>query len=324
MVLVGAGLVAAGVARSLSEVYAAYGLGVGLGIGCSYVPVVGAVQRWFVRRRGFASGVAVSGIGVGTLVMPPLAASLISLVGWRHAYLALGAAAAVLGAASALLIENDPRDRGLSPDGDRLVPGATLRRRAACRCAKRSGRGLSSASTRRCWSLRSACSFRSCTSSRTRSTTARRSPVRCGSSARSASAAPPAASFSAAWPTGSAGRWRSCSCSRGWRLALVVWLLSAGPISLALFALGYGVCYGGFVAVLPALVMDHFGGRHVSGIIGALYTSVAFGTLVGPSAAGFAFDFSGSYALPIVASIVANAAAAGIVAAMARAPAQPA
>lgn len=46
--------------------------------------------------------------------------------------------------------------------------------------------------------------------------------------------------------------------------------------------------YGGYVAVLPALVMDYFGGRNVSGIIGILYTSVAFGTLIGPSAAGFA------------------------------------
>ena len=90
MALTGLGLAGAGVARSLPEVYAAYGLGVGLGVGCSYVPAVGAVQRWFVRRRGFASGLAVSGIGVGTLVMPPLAASLITALGWRDAYLLLG------------------------------------------------------------------------------------------------------------------------------------------------------------------------------------------------------------------------------------------
>src|SRR6266700_6965620 len=46
MILTGLGLVAASIARSLAEVYAAYGLGVGLGVGCSYVPAVGAVQRW--------------------------------------------------------------------------------------------------------------------------------------------------------------------------------------------------------------------------------------------------------------------------------------
>jgi MFS family permease len=97
MVLTGLGLMAASAARNLTEVYAAYGLGVGLGLGCAYVPAIGAVQRWFVRRRGFASGLAVSGIGVGTLVMPPLASFLIESLGWRGAYLVLGALAAAVG-----------------------------------------------------------------------------------------------------------------------------------------------------------------------------------------------------------------------------------
>ncbi|WP_312016094.1 MFS transporter [Bradyrhizobium sp. JYMT SZCCT0428] len=124
MLLIGLGLAAAGAARNLVEVYAAYGLGVGLGIGFAYVPAVGAVQRWFVRRRGFASGLAVSGIGVGTLVMPPLATLLIEALGWRGAYLALGAIAAIVGGGMALLLENDPRARGLNPDGDPVLPGA--------------------------------------------------------------------------------------------------------------------------------------------------------------------------------------------------------
>src|ERR1700730_6421678 len=116
MILTGLGLAAASCARSLPEVYAAYGLGVGLGVGCAYVPAIGAVQRWFVRRRGFASGLAVSGIGVGTLVMPPLASFLIESLGWRDAYLVLGALAAAVGGGLGLLIEHDPRDRGLGPD----------------------------------------------------------------------------------------------------------------------------------------------------------------------------------------------------------------
>jgi MFS family permease len=83
MILIGAGLVAASVAQSLLQVYAAYGLGIGLGVGCSYVPAVGAVPRWFARRRGLASGIASSGIGFGTLIVPPLASLLIKDVGWR-------------------------------------------------------------------------------------------------------------------------------------------------------------------------------------------------------------------------------------------------
>ena len=109
MILTGLGLGAASVARNLTEVYAAYGLGVGLGIGCSYVPAVGAVTRWFVRRRGFASGLAVSGIGVGTLLVPPLVAWSIDVLGWRGTYLILGVFAIVVGAGMALLIEDGPR-----------------------------------------------------------------------------------------------------------------------------------------------------------------------------------------------------------------------
>src|SRR5665213_61919 len=145
MILTGLGLVAASLARSLTEVYAAYGLGVGLGVGCAYVPAIGAVQQWFVRRRGFASGLAVSGIGVGTLVMPPLASLLIGSLGWRGAYLTLGTLAAVIGGGLALLIENDPHDRGLGPDGDPPPSGTQPARPEgnSVRDAIRSGRFIS-------------------------------------------------------------------------------------------------------------------------------------------------------------------------------------
>ena len=60
--------------------------------------------------------------------------------------------------------------------------------------------------------------------------------------------------------------------------------------------------------------MDYFGGRNVSGIIGILFTSAAFGTLVGPAATGFVFDVTHSYTLPIFAGACANIIAACIVA----------
>jgi MFS family permease len=80
----GAGLIFAAQADALWQVYLGFGIGMGLGIGFSFVPSLAAVQRWFVRRRGLASGIAVSGIGLGTLVVPPIATELIYLLGWRH------------------------------------------------------------------------------------------------------------------------------------------------------------------------------------------------------------------------------------------------
>jgi MFS family permease len=104
----------------------------------------------------------------------------------------------------------------------------------------------------------------------------------------------------------------------GMALALPVWAFSTTLWPLIAFAFVYGVFYGGFVALLPALVTDYFGGRNVGGVIGILYTSVGFGTLIGPSAAGFAFDISHSYMLPILAGACANIIAAGIVAGSSR------
>jgi MFS family permease len=315
MIMTGLGLAAASLARSLPEVYAAYGLGVGLGVGCAYVPTIGAVQRWFVRRRGFASGLAVSGIGVGTLVMPPLASLLIETFGWRGAYLALGAIAAAVGGGLALLIENDPRDRGLGPDGDPPPSGAQP--------ARPQGASVSEAiRSRRFISLYVAClicSFGVFVPF-----------VHLVPYARDHGVAPASAVLllGVIGLGSTAGRFflggladrmgRQLSLLlmfTGMALALAVWVFSVNVWSLAAFALVYGVFYGGWVAVLPAVVMDYFGGRNVSGIIGMLYTSVAFGTLIGPSAAGFAFDLSGSYTLPILASAGANIIAALIVAA---------
>ena len=319
MLLVGLGLAAASAARSLVEVYAAYGLGVGLGVGTAYVPAIGAVQRWFVRRRGFASGLAVSGIGVGTLVMPPLATLLIDMLGWRGAYLALGSLAAVIGGGMALLLENDPRSRGLGPDGDPPQPGAASMpaQGASVRAAIRSPRFIA------LYAACLICSF--------------------GVFVPFVHLVPYAgdhgvAATSAVLLLGvigvgsTAGRFFLGGLADrlgrqttlllmfiGMAVALVIWLISTSVWPLAAFAFVYGVFYGGWVAVLPAVVMDYFGGRNVSGIIGILYTSVAFGTLIGPSAAGFAFDLTHTYTLPILASAAANIIAAMIVAVMVRA-----
>ncbi|SDZ38056.1 Nitrate/nitrite transporter NarK [Variovorax sp. YR266] len=318
MVLVGLGLALAGQARSLTQIYLAYGLGVGLGVGASYVPVLGAVQRWFVRRRGFASGLAVSGIGVGTLVMPPLASFFIETLGWRNAYLALGALAVVVGVGMALLIENDPRDRGLGPDGDPPQPKAAS--------AQAEGFTVRNAvRSRRFAGLYVACLI---SSFGLFVPFVHLVPYALDHGVPNAHAVlllgaigvgSTAGRFFLGGLADRMGRAQTMLLmSTGMALSLLVWAASSGFWGLAVFAFFYGAFYGGFVALLPALVMDYYGGRNIGAIIGVLYTSVAFGTLVGPAAAGFAFDVSRSYLLPILFSVGANLVAAGIMWAMSR------
>jgi MFS family permease len=315
MILTGLGLAAASAAENLLQVYLAYGLGVGLGVGCAYVPAIGAVQRWFVRRRGLASGLAVSGIGVGTLVMPPLASLLIGTLGWRGTYLALGALAVVLGGGLAMLIENDPGGRGLGPDGDPPLSHAVS--------AKPQGAAVSEAvRSIRFVSLYAAClicSFGVFVPFVHLVPYARDHGIAASSAVLLLGVIGVGSTAGRFFLGGLADRMgRELSLLLmfvGMALALVIWAVATTVWPLVAFAFVYGVFYGGWVAVLPAVVMDYFGGRNVAGLIGILYTSVAFGTLVGPSAAGFAFDFSHSYTLPILLSAAANVTAAIIVAA---------
>lgn len=319
MLVTGAGLVLAGLAESLTGVYLAYGLGIGLGVGLSYVPAIGAVQRWFVRRRGLASGLAVSGIGVGTLVMPPLASTLIAALGWRHAYVVLGLLAGIVGAGLALTIANDPHDHALAPDGD---PVDTKAHRSQAH-------GVSIGAAVTSWrfvGLYVAClvgSFGLFVPF-----------VHLVPYAQDHGVAPSAAAvllgmigigstvgrFLIGGLADRMGRLLGVLATfLGIALSMIMWAFSTEIWSLGVFAFIFGTFYGGFVALLPAVVMDDFGGRNVSGLIGILYTSVAFGTLIGPSLAGFAFDVSHSYILPIFASAISSVVAAGIVAGTARA-----
>jgi len=324
MLLVALGLALASAAQSMMQIYLAYGLGVGLGVGCAYVPVVGAVQRWFLRRRGLASGLAVSGIGVGTLLMPPLACALIDLWGWRAAYLALAAAVAVLGCAAARWVENSPQDRGLQPDGD-AAP--------AVRAAPASTPAPAPAGVPVLAAIRSKVFVLLYLAAMAGAFGVFVPFVHLIPYALDHGIAPglavlllgmvgvgsTAGRFLLGTLADRLGRRASLATMYGGMAAsLALWGACGQFWTLALFALVFGAFYGGWVALMPAVVMDYFGGRHVSGIIGALYTSVAFGTLIGPVAAGHVYDLSGSYLLPIVASAAGNALAAAITALLPR------
>ena len=71
-VLMSGGLVLTAVIDRIWIGYLTYGLGVGMGAACAYVPTLAAVGGWFVRRRNTALGLAAAGTGCGMLVVPPL------------------------------------------------------------------------------------------------------------------------------------------------------------------------------------------------------------------------------------------------------------
>ena len=297
----GAGLMLAATATALWQVYVGFGLGLGLGIGFSFVPSIAAVQRWHVRRRGFASGIAVSGIGFGTLVMPPVAAGLIAWMGWRGAWAMLGLFIVIIGGAAALCIDNAPERHGALPDGGVIGLGVHSRSGPAA------GVSLRDAVTSRTFILL----YLSLV------------VIWIGASIPFVHLVPYAEDVGLSHGTavtifglvgiGSiAGRFLLgrfadriglrvllSAAFAGIALMQLWWLAATSVWQLAAFALIFGICYGGFVALYPAITVDYFGGRHAGGIIGVLYTGGAAGSFLGPKLAGDAFDRFGSYAIPI-------------------------
>jgi MFS family permease len=86
------------------------------------------IAQWFKARRGRAMGYAYLGLGLGGVVAPTLANSLISAFGWRHALQVMGASVLmVLFPVGIWLTRSNPAEMGLLPDGAGTDRGELIR-----------------------------------------------------------------------------------------------------------------------------------------------------------------------------------------------------
>jgi MFS family permease len=292
-IAMGVGLIATAGVHHLWAAYITYGLGLGIGVACCYVPLVSAVSGWFLRRRNTALGVAVSGIGAGTLAVAPLAAELIRRLGWRRAYVILGFAAAAVLMLCAYLAEPAPAEN----EGPRAMLGHTLRKPDFVL--------LYSAGF--LWSIATAVPFVFLT------------PYAQGRGIGQVSAAALVGVIGFASTAGRLGLgaladrmgilrlYRACVLALG--LSYAIWWSADSWTGLALFALAMGISYGGAVTLTPAVVAELFGTQGLGAILGALYTSSAIATLVGPPLCGAIIDRTGSYRFAIGLTLVSTVAA---------------
>ena len=286
-------------ARSLGMLYATYSIGIGVGVGLTYVPSIGAVQPWFAANRAFASGLAVAGIGAGNIAGPLLAEWWIGIFGWRGAYLCFAVFVAVLGGIAACAIkETEYRSSGIKD-------GITLR---------------GALKTAPFWLLFASLML-SCIGLFVPMVHLGPYAVDAGYSAAQGvtlvsliGLGSLLGRFTIGGPADRLGRIPSLALMyAGLGAMFILWWAASAYWVLALFAVVFGICYGAYVALLPTIVMDLYGPRSVSGIIGCLYTGCGLGTLVGPWLAGVAFDVFGKYDLPMLAGAACSLAAAACV-----------
>jgi len=288
MLLISLGLLMTSWAHSLSSVYISYGLLVGLGIAFVYTPSIAAVQPWFSKRRGLASGIASSGVGAGTLIVPVCVSFLLDEMTWRDALQVMSFSVLVLGLAAGFLLKQAP---SLASRFNGQLPGLSLRESLRTPAFK--------------WLYLG---------------TLFGAPVmfipfaHISAAARDAGVAEAQAvglvgligmgslvgRFAIGWLADKLGRVKTLmlmQCLMG--ASYLVWAGAESQIMFALFALWFGLSYGSIVSLLPAICMDLFGGRAVSAIIGTLYSGAALGNLFGPVLAGQVFDMTLSYNMVI-------------------------
>lgn len=84
---------------------------------CFIVPTVATVRRWFMRRAALAVSIAMTGSGLGMVILLPLVHRMIAAIGWRDSYIALGLILVVGAIIGGALLKKDPESAGTYPDG---------------------------------------------------------------------------------------------------------------------------------------------------------------------------------------------------------------
>ncbi|MEQ1605231.1 MAG: MFS transporter [Pyrinomonadaceae bacterium] len=117
-IILGSGVLIYSQADSVAMVYLAHAL---LGASLAFVGVLVStvlVSNWFSKRRGTALGIVLTGTSFGGVVIPQIATPLIQAYGWHTAMIAVSLLVwAMLLPAVIFLVKNRPSDIGLRPDG---------------------------------------------------------------------------------------------------------------------------------------------------------------------------------------------------------------
>lgn len=292
----GMGLFLMSTVDSLWQVYAFYGIMVGIGMSPVDVIALSTTARWFVRRRGMMSGIVKVGTGAGQFFIPLASSLLILTYGWRVSYIFLAVFSTLMLAGMGQLLRRDPSQMGLLPDGDTQIETAR---------SDFVERGLSLGEafrTRQFWTI--------CFTNLTivfclMIIMLHITPHAMDIGIPAATAAGVLSTIAGASMAGrlviglvaDRAGYRTCMiCCFTILISAFLWLQLADELwMLYLFALFYGIGHGGHFTLISPLVAEHFGIRSHGVLFGIVLFAGTFGGAGGPILAGHLFDITGSY-----------------------------
>jgi MFS family permease len=88
------------------------------GYSLSYmIATVPTVRRWFMRKAALMVAIAMTGSGLGIVILTPIAQYIVAASSWKMGYIAFSIIFAIGGIIGGLLLRKDPESCGTFPDG---------------------------------------------------------------------------------------------------------------------------------------------------------------------------------------------------------------
>ncbi len=307
VVAAGAGLL--GVAMLLSsrvaaawQLYLAFGVLGAAGSSAFYVPLSATATRWFAARRGLALGLVSAGMGLGIMVIPPLARAGITALGWRATFALFGVLTWAVALVAVRRLYDRPADLGLQeygPVGVRRagdppsrVPDADERHMTAGEALRHPAFWLIALVHFGCCAAHSGPIFHMVSHAMDLGVPKMAAATMLGLSGAS----------SIAGRIGSgllADRFGSKPALVGMlalqAATLSTYLVAREEVPLFAVALAFGFAYGGAMPLYALVTREFFGERVIGTAFGGIFFVSAIGMGLGAYAGGLVFDALGSY-----------------------------
>ena len=262
------------------------------------------IANWFVRRRAFATAVAVNGSRLGLGLWPLLGAALIAALGWREAVWVVGGLMALLALFPLIaIVSRQPEDVGLHPDGRPLPVEQEGRTPQA---VEHQWRPREAVRTRAFWLLLFAHMGAMVAGG---GYGLHRIPLFLDRGLGEGWVGPVlmfhavgmlVGGFVAAWFM---GRMSYRVVIAGSMVGASAAMAGAGfvppGVSMAVFTFAESMVFGGVFAMLPVVYAEYFGRDSLGTIRGIAHPAVVASNAVGPVFAGYVYETAGAYTLAL-------------------------